>query len=91
MGVQRERRGRQVDGGDHFAVHQDGVELRLVAGQPVKIRDRHDAVALWSAEHDAGIERGKGNVHVRWVDCNALVAGAEDGVRAVVTLAGAAT
>ncbi len=61
----RERKWRQVDGGDQLAVREHGVALRLLARQAIEVYERDRPFSLRPQHAHTGIECGQGDGHVR--------------------------
>ncbi len=64
-----------VDGGDQLAVGQRGVRARVLAGQPVQVRDRHDPLAVGTQHPHRRVQRAQRDRHVRGVGGDAGVRG----------------
>ena len=85
--IRRARGGRaELDGGDQVAGVEDGVVLRLVAGQPVQAGDRDRALAVGAEHVDVRADGGQRDRHVRGVGGDAVLGVAEDREVAVLAL-----
>ena len=81
---------RQLDRGYELIRIEIGVALRRVAGEPVKVRERDDALAARTRHMDLRLQHGQRHAHVRRMHRDAGVARAEDRVHAVEAVDGRA-
>ena len=77
---------RQRDADDHVARLQNGFAVGSGAGQQIKFVNWNAALALCSLDLNCRLKRGERNVLVGRIGCDAVLAGAEDGERAVVAV-----
>jgi hypothetical protein len=80
--VLREAALRQVHRDDDLAGGEVGVDLRLVARQPVEVRERDRPVALRPAHLHGGLQGGQRDAHVGGMGGDAVLARPEDRVDA---------
>lgn len=81
---------RQFDCGDDLASVEVGVTLRRIAGQPVELRERDHAVAKRATDMNLRVQQRQRHAYVGRVRRDAGVAGAEDGVHAILAVDGGA-
>ena len=81
---------RQAQRDDEFARRQGGFHGRIVAGETKKVLDRHRAPAARTHDLDGGVERDQRHGEVRRMRGDAGLAPSENGVAAVLALAGIA-
>ncbi len=81
---------RQFDGGDQLAFGEHVVQLRLVAGQAVKVHQVDAPLAMRPFDVHPRVQRRQRDAHVRGMHGDARLAGTEDGVDAVAPVACAA-
>ena len=85
--VGRERKRRQVDGGEQLAVFQHRVTLWLVARQAVEVHERDRPFPLRPQHAHTGIECGQRDRHVRGMRGDARLRCSKDREFAVIALA----
>jgi hypothetical protein len=81
VAVMRPKRGRrQDDSRDDLVLAELSIALRLVARQPVEIRDGNAALPATTRDLHHRLERGQRHAHVGGVRRDAMLACAQDGV-----------
>src|SRR5438270_10079652 len=91
MRVRRIRRRRKINGENQLVRLQIGIYLRRCSRKPMEVRDGDHALAFLSAHPNGCAKRGESYRHVRGMHSNALLAGAEDCMTAMDSLARAAS
>ena len=72
------------DVGDEIARLQNVFQMWRVTRQQIQLADRYIALALRAEDVDARLQRHHGDCHIRRMGCDALVAGAENGMGAIM-------
>src|SRR3982751_1341282 len=70
---------------DEVAGFKNCFAMRRASGQEMKIAERYCARALRSLHMNSRFQRCHRHTHVRWIRRNALIAGSENGERAIAS------